>query len=114
MKLSENEIGSLHPFKVYRTQYTINPGRQLSVVIYCPIRKQEQQEKIRSSTVTLILMEAISVLNVTDPLLMASDPRHTLKTIMKGCICQPRKRKYYFLYSRDRDSLLSEMVRGGA
>lgn len=52
-----------------------------------PTRKQEQQHKIRSSTANSMLMEAISVLNTTNPLLMASDPRHMLETIMKGCVC---------------------------
>lgn len=52
--------------------------------------------------------------NVTEPLQMASDPTNTLETIIKGCLCLQRKRKHYPLYSRDRDSLISEKVRGGA
>jgi len=48
-----------------------------------------------SSTVNLLLMETISVLNKADPLQMAPDPNHVLETIMKGFLCLKGERKHY-------------------
>lgn len=69
----------------------------------CPTRRREYPEKIMPSTVILLLMVTISILNVANPFQMAPDPHHMPKIIMKGCLCLKGKRKHYSVQSMYRD-----------